>query len=59
MGGGCVQYLGKYIAALHAASMSLGASPPPALRPVAKTFVATAAAILADTWEEWVVMRRP
>ena len=49
MGGGCVQYLGKYIAALQAASMSLGASPPPALRPVAKTFVATAAAIFADT----------
>ena len=45
----------------------MGASPPPALRPVANTFLATAAAILADTWgyrieeewgvEEWEVMR--
>lgn len=41
------------MAALHAASMSAGAfsAAPPALRPVANTLVATAAAILAETCE--------
>jgi hypothetical protein len=39
------------MAALHAASISAGSfsAAPPALRPVANTFLATAAAILAET----------